>query len=188
MGPLDGLSVFTALTENTESPRKEMLLNIDPCSGFGDCSGPRDAAYHLQGCVGKFCGDWKFHDTASATGWTPPPGAYVCGDGGFGSSSCAAPSTFTGEGSPKAYIATADDEGEQLFDLQTDPGEENNLAAKYPAVVAELKARIAAIEEGADFVPPCNVPGGSCSGQDDAGWANFAEHECWLPWVSDAVA
>merc|ERR1712048_1391362 len=68
---VDGKNVFDAITGNTESPRTEFLLNIDPCSGHGTCTG-KESAYRFNGCVGDACGDWKYYDVPSAVGWFPP--------------------------------------------------------------------------------------------------------------------
>jgi len=37
--PLDGKDIWGALTTKSESPRKEFLVNYDPCSGHGSCAG-----------------------------------------------------------------------------------------------------------------------------------------------------
>lgn len=177
---VDGKNVFNAITQNTESPRTEFLLNIDPCSGHGACAG-KESAYRFTGCVGKDCGDWKYFDVAASTGWTAPVDQYSCGRAG-----CAAPSSFSGSGTPAAYQASSADTGGQLYDLSSDPNEENNIASKFPDVVADLKSRIAAIESGDDFLAPCNVPGGSCSSTDSNAAAVFAAHgNAWFPWVAD---
>jgi hypothetical protein len=177
----DGMNVFDAITGDTDSPRKEFLLNIDPCSGHGSCQG-EESAYRLSGCVGDACGDWKYYHTISAGGWFPPVMQYECsGRGG-----CEAPSAFSGTGTPSAYEASSTDLGDQLYDLSVDPSEEHNVASTYPGVVTELKARIAAIKEGNDYLAPCNVPDGSCSANDPSAAAVFAEHgNAWFPWAQD---
>lgn len=178
--PVDGMNVFEAVTSNIDSPRSEFLLNIDPCSGHGSCTG-RDTAFRFKGCVGSSCGDWKYHEVASTTGWVPLPDKYVCS----GKSGCEAPSAFSGQGSPKAFSGVAEDE---LFDLSSDPNEEHNIAAAYPEVAAELKARIAAIEGGDDYLEPCNVPGGSCSTANPNAAIVFAERNAWYPWAADPAS
>lgn len=178
---LDGKNVFDAIIGNTHSPRSEFLLNIDPCSGHGACEG-KESGYRFNGCVGSACGDWKFHQTETATGWTPPYEQYQCsGHGG-----CEAPSAFSGQGDPSAFVASSADTGDLLFDLSNDPNEENNIAAQYPEVLAELKARVSAIENGDDFLEACNVPSGSCAATDPRAETVFAEHgNAWFPWAED---
>merc|ERR1712157_100657 len=101
-------------------------------------------------------------EVASAGGWVPPPMDAVCrGPGG-----CEAPSSWSGSGAPARYVAASDDTGDTLYELGSDPNEEHNVASKFPEVLAELKARVAAIENGDDFIAPCNIPDGSCSAED----------------------
>jgi hypothetical protein len=49
--------------------------------------------------------------------------------------------TFDKDGKPKTVTVA-----EELFDLADDPGERNNLAAKRPEIVAELRARLDAAQ------------------------------------------
>merc|ERR1719399_1301297 len=37
--PLDGISVWDAIVADSDSPRKEFFVNVDPCSGPGACTG-----------------------------------------------------------------------------------------------------------------------------------------------------
>lgn len=178
---VDGKNVFDAITQNVDSPRTEFLVNIDPCSGHGACTGT-ESAYRFTGCVGSACGDWKFLHTTEPVGWFPVPTEYQCsGHGG-----CEDPSAFSGQGSPSSFVASASDSGDLLFDLSKDPNEEENVADQYPDVLAELRNRVLAIENGDDFLAACNVPGGSCSAQDTTAFAVFAEHgNAWFPWAAD---
>jgi len=182
---VDGKNVFDAIVGNKDSPRKEFLVNIDPCSGHGTCAGT-ESAYRFQGCIQGACGDWKYHLVVTAAGWYPPPMEYVCsGHGG-----CEDPASFSGVGSPNSYQQSSVDQGDQLFELGSDPNEMHDVAATYPEVVAELKSRIAAIQHGDDFLAPCNIPEGSCVGNDPNAATVFAEHgNAWFPWAADpAVA
>jgi arylsulfatase B/arylsulfatase I/J len=182
---VDGKNVFDAITSNADSPRTEFFINLDPCSGRQESCAGKESAYRFNGCVGDDCGDWKYYDVHTALGWFPPVMEYKCsGRGG-----CEAPSSFSGSGTPSAFKASAADTGDQLFDLSSDPNEENNVAATYPEVVTELKSRIAAIENGDDYLAPCNIPDGSCIAEDSTAFEVFAEHgNAWFPWVADEVA
>lgn len=176
---IDGKNVFSAITKNTESPRVEILHNLDTANG-------RDVAYRFNGCVGKSCGDWKFFHVLNPLGWTPPKDGPQCeAQGPRGS--CGAPSDFDGSGTPEAYSYPNDDYGIQLYDLSTDPNEEKNLASSYHEVVVELRARVSAIEESDDFLEACNVDGGSCYDSDPD--ADTLHEACgaWLPWVADSI-
>jgi len=180
---VDGKNVFSAIINDDDSPRTEFLVNIDPCSGHGSCEG-RESAYRFNGCIGDQCGDWKYHEVTTASGWVPPPMDYTCrGPGG-----CEAPSSWSG-GAPSRFVAGSDDTGDTLFELGSDPNEEHNVAATYPNVVKELKARVSAIENGNDFIAPCNVPDGSCSAEDPNAAAVFAANgNAWYPWAADPVS
>jgi arylsulfatase A-like enzyme len=177
--PLDGLSVWDAIVADTDSPRKEFLVNVDPCSGHGACSG-EEFAFRYQGCVGSDCGDWKLVDTPSGAGWIPIVDVYQCsGHGG-----CEAPSAWSGTGSPKRYQDPSD-WGVQLFNLDADPNEETNLAATYPQVLSYLQGRVSKLRAEDDLVDPCNVPGGTCADDDPNGEVVAEQHGAWFPWAAD---
>lgn len=181
--PLDGLNVWDAIVADEDSPRKEFLVNIDPCSGHGTCSG-EESAFRFQGCVDTDCGDWKLVDTPSGTGWIPVVDIYQCsGHGG-----CEAPSSWSGSEKPAAYRDPSD-WGVQLFNLSEDPNEETNLAAVYPNVLAYMQGRVAAIKAEDDLVDPCNVPpSGTCSSDDPNGKEVAEQHGAWFPWAADPSA
>ena len=46
------------------------------------------------------------------------------------------------------------DAGSGLFDLQSDSGEKNDLSAKHPEKLAEIKARFATWRRGMDSAEP----------------------------------
>jgi len=180
---VDGLNVWDAIVADTDSPRKEFFVNVDPCSGHGACAG-EEAAFRYQGCVegdsSKDCGDWKLVDTPTGTGWIPITDVYQCsGHGG-----CEAPSDWSGSGKPQAYSEPSD-WGVQLFDLETDPNEETNLAATYPQVVSYMQKRISELKAEEDWIDPCNVPSGSCAATDPNGEKVAEEHGAWFPWADD---
>jgi len=45
------------------------------------------------------------------------------------------------------------DSNPQLYDLKKDPGERNNVASRYPKVVAELEAKLAAVSQNSSRTP-----------------------------------
>jgi hypothetical protein len=183
--PLDGLNVWDAILADDESPRKEFLVNIDPCSGHGTCSKDNfveEHAFRYQGCVGSDCGDWKLVDTPTGTGWIPVADVYQCsGHGG-----CEAPSAWSGSGSPSRY-SDPSDWGVQLFNLAVDPNEETNLADVYPGVLSYLQERVSKLKAEDDLVDPCNVPGGTCEAEDPNGKVVAEQHGAWFPWAADPV-
>jgi arylsulfatase A-like enzyme len=177
--PLDGLSVWDAILADTDSPRKEFLVNVDPCSGHGACAG-EEFAFRYQGCVGSDCGDWKLVDTPSGAGWIPVVDVYQCsGHGG-----CEAPSDWSGSGTPGRY-SDPSNWGVQLFNLEVDPNEENNLAATYPKVLSYLQDRVSQLRAEDDLVDPCNIPGGTCADDDPNGEVVAEQHGAWFPWSAD---
>ena len=60
--PVDGKNVWDAITTGSTSPRNEFLINYDPCSGHGSCSGVeyayREGDYKLL--VGVTAGQCEF--------------------------------------------------------------------------------------------------------------------------------
>ena len=70
-----------------------------------------------------------------------------------------------------------------LYNLTADPGEHANLRLQYPGVVAALIRKLEALDAVA--VTPCNLPGGTCAGQDVRGILRAAREHAWVPWVPD---
>jgi len=63
-GALDGMDMWDTLINNAKSPRQEVLLNYDPCSGHGTCSGV-EWSYRM--------GDMKLNSGVSSDTWYPVP-------------------------------------------------------------------------------------------------------------------
>lgn len=165
----DGVSVWEAITQNKDSPRTEFLVNIDPCSGHGSCQGT-EAAYRS--------GDWKLITGAASDTYYPVPTT-------TGSSQALPVSDNFGgwggwSGTQKFPPSPAVD---QLYNISADPGESTNLATTQTAVVAALKAKVAAL--GKEALAPCNIPDGACYSDDSKAQAVIDAHGGWFPWAED---
>lgn len=156
--PLDGKSIWSAITKDTPSPRTEFVVNIDPCSGHGSCNGVE---------AGIRSGDWKFMSGVNSETWYPVPSA----------------SRGTAASLTQASVETGDT---WLFNVTHDPGETINLSDKYPDVVKSLKAKLAAASKEA--LAPCNVPNGTCNAENMAGWAAIKAADGWVPWIGTGRA
>ena len=67
----------------------------------------------------------------------------------------------------------------QLYNVRDDPGESNDLAARMPAKVAELQARLA--EHNATAVPPCDRQ------RPDPASSPRLHSGAWMPWRASVV-
>jgi hypothetical protein len=190
--PLDGMNVWDAIAQDKESPRTEFLVNIEPCSGHGDCQGP-SSAYHFQGCFGAkglLCGHWKLIDGAvKEDSWYPvPTSALPAVASTEARASQAVPTIGGGVSFPQARRLQSGptlSNVTYLFNISADPGEHTNLADTYPGVVNQLKAKVETL--GKEALPPCNIDGGSCVLDDPNAAAVLAANGAWVPWVSDKV-
>ena len=111
---LDGYNVWPTITENTEAPRKELLINLDP---------PR------LGFIGQAAiriGDWKL--IMGQPNCTLNRPAHT-GDSWV---------QLDGTIQPPPYTPSL----KWLFNITADPNERNNVAHMYPEVVQKLKDRI----------------------------------------------
>ena len=114
---LDGFNVWSTITTDSETPRKEILINLDP---------PR------EGFIGQAAfrsGDWKLImgvpncSLIREYRGDPCPDGWIHLDGSI-------------ELPPYTPSLT------WLFNIKTDPNERNNIADQYPDKVKELKERI----------------------------------------------
>ena len=68
--PVDGKNIWDAITTGSASPRTEFLINYDPCSGHGACSGVeyayREGDYKLL--VGVTPGQCKWRNVTDESG------------------------------------------------------------------------------------------------------------------------
>ena len=114
---LDGYNVWPTIVDDTESPRKEVLLGLNPSrSGFVGQAAIRS-------------GDWKLVLGRPNCSFGPDNSLFPCPDGWIHKDGTIEPPPFT----PSLTW---------LFNITADPNERNNLARRYPDKVEELRARI----------------------------------------------
>ena len=114
---LDGYNMWPMITTNSETPRKEILINLDP---------PR------PGFVGQAAirvGDWKLITGRPNCSFAPAHKGSMCPDGWV---------HLDGSIELPPYTPSLT----WLFNLTADPNERNNVADKYPEIVKQLKERI----------------------------------------------
>ena len=114
---LDGYNMWPAITTNSEAPRKEILINLDP---------PR------PGFIGQAAirvNEWKLITGRPNCSFAPPRKGDGCVDGWVHLDGSIEPP-------PPTPLLT------WLFNVTADPNERNNVADKYPEVVKQLKERI----------------------------------------------
>jgi arylsulfatase A-like enzyme len=182
--PVDGVSVWDAITQDKQSPRSEFLVNIDPCSGHSTSCGGQSAAYHFQGCIPlstELCGHWKLIDGyVTSDSWYPVPTSAPSTPSTEAEASHGVPTLNGGVSFPPSTKIT------YLFNISADPGEHTDLAAKFPTVVSALQAKVEAL--GKEALAPCNIPSGSCSADDPKQAAALKANNAWVPWVASTAA
>ena len=204
--PLDGLDVWQSLAGGAPSPRTEALLYLMPFGCFSGvdvpCDVPGQAAYRvgnyklIHGHVsqymgttnasGQYCGprDGSVQPDAfplNVTAATSPP---FCATGWVAlDESVRAPPEESGPGgaceaTPCRLPGTSPllAGGTFLFDVVNDMTEQHDLAAAQPAIVAQIMAKLQAIN--ATNVPQSNSPVDPKSNP-----ANFGG--VWTPWRGD---
>ena len=114
---LDGYNVWPTITTNSETPRKEILINLNP---------PR------PGFVGQAAirvGEWKLITGRPNCSFAQAHNGSTCPDGWV---------HLDGSIELPPYTPSLT----WLFNITADPNERNNVADKYPEVVNQLKERI----------------------------------------------
>jgi len=169
---LDGYNVWPAISGSKESPRTEFLVNYDPCSGHGRCTGT-EYAYRLGDMkliVGQVNDTW-YPVPTSEEGYSNPDLVHDASGGVWWKDD-------------ERYAAAA--ETMYLFNITSDPTEHVNLAgdASYKSVISSLTDKVNAIVKGDDYLAPCNIPGGSCDDSDPNGPTAAEAHGGWYPWVT----
>ncbi|XP_065900217.1 arylsulfatase I-like [Dysidea avara] len=114
---LDGYNAWPAITMNTQTPRKELLVNLDPPNiGF-------------MGQAAMRIGDWKLITGLPNCSLAPAKKGDGCPDGWVHLDG-------TIELPPHTPSFT------WLFNITEDPNERNNVADQHPDIVKQLKERI----------------------------------------------
>ena len=116
---LDGYNVWPAITQNTQTPRKELLINLDP---------PRPQEKYM-GQAAIRIGEWKLITGLPNCSLAPVRVGDICPDGWVHLNG-------TIEISPYTPSFT------WLFNIKEDPNERNNVADQHPDIVRQLKERI----------------------------------------------
>ncbi|XP_016920207.1 arylsulfatase B [Apis cerana] len=181
---IDGMDMWHALSEDTESPRKMVLHNIDD----------------IFGIAGITYGDWKFIQGSTYNGqwdgWYGPSGReWVYDVGGvIGSVAGRAVASVGLSLSADNIRKLREDamikcpprndnlplckplEAPCLFNVRQDPCEDNNVIEKYPSVVSDLKERLRALNASA--ILPGNLPWDKRANPDywDHTWTNFGDY------------
>ena len=114
---LDGYNVWPTITNDTETPRKEILLSLNPA---------RD---NFVGQAAIRRGDWKLIIGMPNCSLGKDSKIFPCPDGWMHVNGTKESPPFT----PNL---------EWLFNIANDPNERNNVADQYPDKVLELKERI----------------------------------------------
>ena len=152
-------------------------MNYDPCSGHGACAGIE---------WGYRDGDWKLMVGVADQPWYPVPGSDDADAVERPAAAFVAAATHQNAASGAVWwdeaTYAASEGAVWLFNITADPEERVNLQSEHPDVVAAITAKVDAIVGGADYLAPCNVPGGSCYDQDPAGEAASKANGGWYPW------
>uniref|UniRef100_A0A3Q4GWP3 Arylsulfatase I-like n=1 Tax=Neolamprologus brichardi TaxID=32507 RepID=A0A3Q4GWP3_NEOBR len=164
-GPgLDGFDVWPAISEGRESPRKEILHNIDPLHKSPIEKKNQDKENSVQAAIRV--GDWKLLTGDPGHGdWVPPQ---------------MLPTSLTGRWwnleRSILYQKSSVHKNIWLFNITGDPYERHDLADQRPDVVQQLLARLAYYNQTA--VPVYFPP--------DDPRANPSQHRgAWVPWVEE---
>uniref|UniRef100_A0A8C3A5B2 Sulfatase N-terminal domain-containing protein n=1 Tax=Cyclopterus lumpus TaxID=8103 RepID=A0A8C3A5B2_CYCLU len=165
---LDGFDVWPAISEGRESPRQEILHNIDPLhkpppqTSHWGAGAPWDASVQAAIRVG----DWKLLTGDPGHGdWVPPqvlptlPGRW-----------------WNLERGVSLFPRTSTLKNVWLFNITADPCERQDLADRRPDVVRRLMDRLASYNRTA--VPVYFPP-------DDPRADPSRHGGAWLPWVDD---
>ena len=114
---LDGYNVWKTITENETTPRKELLINLDP------------VRENYIGQAAIRIGQWKLITGQPNCTLTPGWVGDNCRDGWI---------HLDGTVEPPPYTPSFT----WLFNIEDDPNERNNVADQHPEIVQQLKERI----------------------------------------------
>lgn len=181
---IDGVDMWRALNEDTISPRKMVLHNIDD----------------IYGIAGITYGDWKFIQGSTYNGqwddWYGPSGRdwaydpYAVMESAAGRAAASVGLSLTAGNIEKLQQGAAIKcstrnenlplckplEAPCLFNVREDPCEKNNLIEKYPSIVSDLKEKLSLLNASA--ILPGNLPWDKRGNPDywDHTWTNFGDY------------
>uniref|UniRef100_A0A3B4G6P8 Arylsulfatase I-like n=1 Tax=Pundamilia nyererei TaxID=303518 RepID=A0A3B4G6P8_9CICH len=161
---LDGFDVWPAISEGRESPRKEILHNIDPLHKSPIEKKNQDEENWVQAAIRV--GDWKLLTGDPGHGdWVPPQMLPT-----------SLPGRWWNLERSILYQKSSVHKNIWLFNITGDPYERHDLADQRPDVVQQLLARLAYYNQTA--VPVYFPP--------DDPRANPSQHRgAWVPWVEE---
>ncbi|XP_037537853.1 arylsulfatase I isoform X6 [Nematolebias whitei] len=169
---LDGFDVWPAISEGAESPRQEILHNINPLHrrpllGSMEASGPRSSVWDTSVQAAIRVGDWKLLTGDPGHGDWVPVQVLPTLLGHWWNLERSVPSQDESSVPPKTVW---------LFNITADPYERQDLADQRPDVVQQLLARLAYYNQTAVpvYFPP-NDP--RADPKRHAG--------AWVPWADE---
>lgn len=165
--PLDGFDVWKTISEGEPSPRKELLHNIDPIfEDISACPGTSNDILESEAPVSSWNSifntsihaairlqNWKLLTGYPGCGyWFPPPNSTDCQE-------------YRSFNSPKKQV--------WLFDIESDPNEQEDLSSKYPTIVEKLLNRLAYYQNtSVPIVYPDDDP--RCDPSETGAWGPWA--------------
>ncbi|XP_068717714.1 arylsulfatase B-like isoform X2 [Montipora capricornis] len=158
---IDGFDMWKTLSEPTDSPRVEILHNIDPESGA--------AAYRFR--------NWKLvlNMRSQWNGWYAPPGSDDTSRLFRGTAALKNAVVTCGK-PPSSPPECTKEAGPCLFNIEEDPCEYVNQAKAEPEVLASMLHWLEQYNN--TMVPPRNKPIDPRSNPDNFGGV-------WSPWIND---
>lgn len=202
--PLDGVDQWEALSTGSPSQRQEMLLNLQPTTCNGEpCNIPGEGAYlsgkwklvyghtvvwgkgsgtsagnHCMRRSGEVDPKSSLPINASTsepwcpTGWVPAPESGMAPvPPPEADATCPGGQLPCDVGNTTNLVG-----GTWLFDVESDPYEQHNVAAQNPQIVAQLMAKLQAFN--ATQIPQDNFPTDPLSDPARFGYV-------WTPWRGD---
>ncbi|KAF6037038.1 hypothetical protein EB796_004655 [Bugula neritina] len=152
----DGFDMWKSITQNVESPRKEIIFNIDPM--FPPKGESKSTIFNTSIQAAYRYKDYKILTGAFGyDGWAPEP------------------SLASGGVNPADTMKTPSDKNIYLFNVAEDPEERNDLTDSHPDVVNFMLKRLAQWQK--DSVPVFYP-------QDDENCNPALHGGIWGPWVT----
>ena len=158
---IDGKDMWKFISEKKKSPRKELLLNIDPLCII---QAVQPQIFTVGPHAALISGDWKYYEG--------DPGSLFYGN-------CFLGDGKTIPGGTLEYLCTfpLNSDGVALVNLKDDPYEEVNVADDYPHVVAKMREKMEEYREG--LVEP--------QWPDPDPLSDPSLYDgCWTPWENNS--